>query len=346
MKFDYCIGNPPYQNQKGGTKNVDIWPDFVDETNKICNINCLIHPGKWVVPKKYMKKIQQNLLQSGLMKFKYYPNSNDIFNNVSIDGGISVTLFKHNYSGDIYFYIDDIYKGVFNSDVLLFSNEFEEECYTKVFNNIDIDNNMELYKFGVMTFSDGQYGFNKKENADKVHSSPLGLKEPIKVWASIGFGKGSSKYNWYWIEKSDLINPPEILFSTKKVMIDMKGNAIAHGKGNVINNIPIICDKNVTGDKVYWFFPNKIASKQASKQDRDLELIKSLFMTKTARYLMCITQKSLVVSGFENIPDYKELEKLLPENEVFTDEWFYKTFNFSDELINEIETRVSPKIDK
>ena len=69
-------------------------------------------------------------------------------------------------------------------------------------------------------------------------------------------------------------------------------------------------------------------------------------MTKTARFLMCILQRERLCMGFECIPDYLELAKLLPENELFTDEWFYKTFDFSKELINEIETRVSPKVDK
>jgi hypothetical protein len=55
---------------------------------------------------------------------------------------------------------------------------------------------------------------------------------------------------------------------------------------------------------------------------------------------------SLHVRGFENIPDYLELAKLLPEDELFTDKWFYKTFDFSKELIEDIETRVSPKVEK
>ena len=59
-----------------------------------------------------------------------------------------------------------------------------------------------------------------------------------------------------------------------------------------------------------------------------------------------ITQKTLLVRGFENIPDYLELAKLLPDNELFTDNWFYKTFDFSTKLINEIETHVSEKIEK
>ncbi len=337
MKFSYAIGNPPYQETKGGTRNVDIWPDFVKEANSITDTLCLIHPGKWVIPKKYMKAIQQKLIDDGLVTFNYFPTSSDVFNGVSIDGGISITLFKSNYNGDIHYSINGEDKGIFNPNEKMFSDNFEEEAYTKVF--AKIKGTMEPYKFGNMTFCDGQYGFDKSKHGNSVHETPDNLKEPIKVWASIGFGKGESKFKWYWMEKSDLINPPEILFSSRKVMLDMKGNAIAHGKGNVINNLPVICDRNVVGDKVYWFFPKH-------DTDRELQLIKSLFMTKTARYLMSITQKSLCVMGFENIPDYLELAKLLPKNELFTDEWFYKTFNFSKELISEIEKRVSEKVEK
>ena len=44
--------------------------------------------------------------------------------------------------------------------------------------------------------------------------------------------------------------------------------------------------------------------------------------------------------------DYIELAKLLPKDELFTDEWFYKAFDFSEGLINEIETRVSENVEK
>ena len=122
-------------------------------------------------------------------------------------------------------------------------------------------------------------------------------------------------------------------------MITSHGHSCAAVKGNVFNNNPQICDKYSTAVDVLWFYP-------AHDTDRELELIKSLFMTKTARLLMCIKQRDRYCMGFECIPDYLELAKLLPEDELFTDEWFYKTFDFSECLINEIETRVSPKVDK
>jgi len=338
MKFDYCIGNPPYQEQKGGTNNIDIWPKFLFETLKISNANCLVHPGRWIIPTKTFKKIHEEILNNGLYAFNYYPNSNEVFNGVSIDGGISVTLFKNNYVGDIKYFISGKDKGIYKDENKFFSNKYEEEIYNKVFKNIKT-NMLPYVKGNIGVLGSGEYGYINGDQINMLKESNIGMKEPIKIWASKTTGKGSAKYDWYYIEKDNLTFIPDYLFKSRKVMLDKKGHAIAHGKGNVINNIPQICDKNSTGHRVLFVYPK-------NDIDRELELIKSLFITKTVRYLMCITQKSLYVRGFENIPDYLELAKLLPEDKLFTDEWFYKTFDFSDELINDIETRVSEKIEK
>ena len=65
-------------------------------------------------------------------------------------------------------------------------------------------------------------------------------------------------------------------------------------------------------------------------------------MTKTARFLMSITQKDLYVRGFENIPDYTYFINSLKKG-LFTDEFFYKKFNFSKELIEYINSKISDK---
>ena len=337
MKFSYTIGNPPYQESKNGN-NHNIWPDFIKESTKIANKSCMIHPGRWAIkPKDNMKRVQNQLIDLGLKSFNLFPMSESCFNDVAIDGGISITLLENNYNGSITYKINNEDKGIYDDNKMIFSNSYQEEAYDKFFRNITT--NMMQYIIG----RPGKYGtdggYSKSLLADRLQITNKNLKEPIKIWASKGFGKGKSKYNWYFIEKDLLINPEPNIFKTRKVMLDSKGHAIAHGKGNVINNLPVICDRNATGNAVFFVIPK-------TESERELQLIKSLFMTKTARYLMCITQDSLHVRGFENMPDYLELAKLLPNDELFTDEWFYKTFDFSEGLINEIETRVSPKVDK
>ena len=182
------------------------------------------------------------------------------------------------------------------------------------------------------------YSFIKDENLDLLQENKENLTNPIRIWMSKIQGRGTSKFMWWYIDR-DNVKIEDFWLQSKKVMVDARGNALSHGKGNGFNNIPQICDKDMMGFSCYMIFPEV-------ERERDLLLIKSLFMTKTARFLMSITQTGLGVCGFENIPDYIELAKLLPEDELFTDEWFYKTFDFSEGLINEIETRVSPKVEK
>jgi len=338
MKFSYAIGNPPYQETKGGTNNIDIWPQFLFATTKLCDKVCLIHPGRWVVPTKTFQKRHDEIIHNGLKAFNYFPNSSDAFSGVSIDGGISITMFKKDYDGDINYYINGENKGKYIDENKFFSNKFEEEAFNKMFKSIK-DTMLPYVKGNIGVLGSGEYGYNNFSHMQFLKETNVEMKESIQIYASMTTGKGTAKYDWYWIEKEDLTDIPDYLFKTRKVMLDKKGHSIAHGKGNVINNLPQICNKLTTGHRVLFVYPK-------NDTDRELQLIKSLFMTKTVRYLMCITQKSLYVRGFENIPDYIELAKLLPEDQLFTDAWFYKTFNFSKELINEIETRVSPKVDK
>ena len=154
MKFDYCLGNPPYQETKGSTRNVNIWPDFIKETSKISNMQCLIHPGRWVIPKENDKKLQKELIEDYKLKqLKYYPNSGVCFPGIALDGGVSITLFDSNFKGTPTIYIENKFYGKYNIGELLFTTPFFEEAYKKVFANIDPDKNMQKYKFGASGFN-------------------------------------------------------------------------------------------------------------------------------------------------------------------------------------------------
>ena len=157
----------------------------------------------------------------------------------------------------------------------------------------------------------------------------------MRIWANMSHGKGS-RFGWHYIDIEVLDKIPAVLLNSRKVMLDKKGHAITSGKGNVINNIPQIVEKNeIASGDVLFALPEY-------DTDYDLDLIRSLFITKTARFLMTITQKDLYVRGFENIPDYAVFKEKLA-GELFTDDWFYKEYNFSQQLIDHIESTVSAK---
>lgn len=336
VKFTAVVGNPPYQEQKGGTKNIDIWQHFLFGALEVGELVSLIHPGRWVIPKTQMKKVHQEIIDRGLAKFWYYPNANNIFNNVEVDGGLTITLSKPGYVGDIDYYINDTLKGQFDSSVKFLSNEHEEE----IFNILNPEKcggaTMASRVVGnIGSLGGSEYGYSKTMHVKFLQDTPKGLVNPIRIWANSGSGKGS-RFGWHYID-SKVINPiPKAILESRKVMLDKKGHAIITGKGNVINNIPQIVDKDViaSGD-VLFIIPSK-------DTEYDLNLIKSMFMTKTVRFLMTITQKDLYVRGFENIPDYTFFAKQL-DGSLFTDEWFYDKYSFSPNLIAHIESSVSGK---
>ena len=337
MKFDYCISNPPYQETKGGTKNIDVWPSFIDAATQVADKTCMVHPGRWVVPKKQMQSVNTEMTENGLYHFDYYPNASELFGKVDIRGGITVTLFKNGYNGDISYNIDGKPAGVYKNDALFFSNKFETEVYRKIYDTIAPKVFMSSRMLGnVGSLGGSEFGYKKHGQIEKISDDATNMKNPIKIWANTGYGSGT-RFAWHYIERDALINPPDKLFRSRKVMIDKKGHSIDAGKsGNIIGNIPQIVGSNTTasGD-VFFFFPE-------NDTDYDLQLLKSMFMTRTIRFLMSIIQKDQYVRGFELIPDYTYFIPML-KGALFTDEFFYKTFDFSKELIKHIESCVSEK---
>ena len=340
MKFDYIVGNPPYQETKGGTKNIDIWPDFVKEANNVGDNVCLIHPARWVIPKKQMQATQDMIVNKGLKLFDYYSNASDIFNGVDLRGGVSITYFEKGYNKDIKYYNNGIYAGIYNKNDLFFSNDFEKEIYSKLFIPFKESKTIQDRIIGnVGSLGGSEFGYKKHGQMEFLSDNCDVMKNPVKIWANSGLGSGA-RFAWHYIEKEHLKNVPEILFSSRKVMIDKKGHSIDTGSsGNIIGNIPQIVPKESTasGDVFFVFPENDI--------DYELKLIKSMFLTKTVRFLMSIKQKDQYVRGFELVPDYTLFITLL-NGMLFTDEWFYKTFNFSEGLIDWIETHISAKTDK
>ncbi len=339
MKFTAVVGNPPYQEQKGGTKNIDIWPHFVFFANKIADNVAIIHPGRWVIPKKQMSKVRDEIVNSGLKMFDYYPDATKLFQTVAIDGGVTITIFQKNYKGKIKYSIEGKPYGYYEKNVRFLSNPFEEEIL-KCLSSLFIGNKTMQDRIvgNIGSLGGSEYGYSKTEHIGKLHKSPEKLSKPIKIWANSGKGKGT-RFSWYFIDEGMLNNIPKNIIATRKVMIDKKGHSIAGKSGNIFNNNPLIVDKKViaSGD-VLFVIPKH-------DTDYDLKLIKSLFMTKTVRFLMSITQKDLYVRGFDNIPDYTLFISKL-NGELFSDKWFYKNYKFSDRLIQHIESSVNAKNDQ
>lgn len=93
MKFDFIIGNPPYQEEQEGTSDNPIYYNFMDEIYDISDRVELITPARFLfnagkTPKSWNKK----MLSDEHLKVLYYePNSALVFPNKDIKGGVAVT---------------------------------------------------------------------------------------------------------------------------------------------------------------------------------------------------------------------------------------------------------------
>lgn len=96
MKFDFIIGNPPYQDETLGDNTTyapPIYNKFMDEAYRISDRVELIHPARFLfnagsTPKAWNKK----MLQDPHFKVIYYEvKSGKIFTNTDIQGGIVIS---------------------------------------------------------------------------------------------------------------------------------------------------------------------------------------------------------------------------------------------------------------
>lgn len=93
MKFDFCIGNPPYQETRENTSDRPIYNLFVDAAATISDRVELITPARFLfnagrTPKEWNKKMLGDPHFKVLM---FEQDSANVFSNTDIKGGVAIT---------------------------------------------------------------------------------------------------------------------------------------------------------------------------------------------------------------------------------------------------------------
>ena len=107
MKFDYVIGNPPYQEVDGGSgaSATPVYNKFIEET-KTLNPTAMsfIIPAKWYSGGKGLDKFREQMLNDKRMAVLVdYPNSLDVFPNVDVAGGVCYFVWAKSHEGKCYY---------------------------------------------------------------------------------------------------------------------------------------------------------------------------------------------------------------------------------------------------
>ena len=96
MRFDFAIGNPPYQAdiKKIGDRANPVYDTFIDEAYKIADCVELIHPARFLFNAGQTSKAwNEKMLNDEHFKvLQHEINSSTIFPNTDIKGGVAITI--------------------------------------------------------------------------------------------------------------------------------------------------------------------------------------------------------------------------------------------------------------
>ena len=104
MKFNACVGNPPYQEEGDNTRKAPIYHLFYESAFKLSDVVSMITPARFLfdagqTPKKWNEKM---LKDPHFRVVDYYDDSKDVFPSVDIKGGVAIAVRNQNeYFGAI-----------------------------------------------------------------------------------------------------------------------------------------------------------------------------------------------------------------------------------------------------
>lgn len=319
MKIDIIIGNPPYQsNNDGGNGNgaTAIYNQFVENSMHInTDIVYFIIPARWFTGGRGVDKFRDYMIYSKSVKnIVYYPNSKDIFNQLSIAGGVCCCMLDKRHNSD-------------NVE------------YTIIKNNNIIKSIRKMNEFDVFISDNMALSIIRKLKASEYMSS---------IVKSVGYYKISTNYNENYIGDNRLkvitssneieisedrvynkynINTYRVFLST--ITVEHAGEPDKDDMYKVFGRIGILEPMTVCSDSyiVIGEFDNRECAESL------ISYLKSKLVRFIVQQFMVgihITQKT-----FSNIP-------IIEFSHIYSDDDIYKIFGITTEEIKYIDSIIKP----
>lgn len=99
MKFDYAIGNPPYQqSSEQNHRQSPVYDKFMDAAYSVADCTELITPARFLFRAgQTAKEWNEKMLNDEHFKvLRYYSDSSEVFQNVDIKGGVAISIHDKN----------------------------------------------------------------------------------------------------------------------------------------------------------------------------------------------------------------------------------------------------------
>lgn len=345
-KFDVIIGNPPYQEEthgkktKNGQKRVkSIFQLFQLQAESITNdIVSLIYPGgRWIHQSgKGMAKFGLDQINDPhLQELTFYPNSDDVFQNVAIGDGLSVVVknMHKTVPGFKYIYI----KGnkvqsldLKNPGKQMMPLDPDDLSRTTLISDFVEKNHLKYLHESVL--SQKLFGIESsfvEDNPDKVKpfNSKFDTNKYIKLYANDKAGK-SGRATWFLANKNIVTKNKKYLSEWQVVV------SSANAGGQKRDNQLSIMDNHTV------FGRARVALK-SFKTEQEAINFKKYVSSYIIRYAFLMTDEALtsLAKWVPDVLDYSSNNKLIN----FDDDIDYqlcKLIGFNDNDFNYIKNRV------
>ncbi len=340
MKFDFCIGNPPYQDNTLGENETfapPVYNKFLDTAYDIADKVEMIHPARFLfnagsTPKDWNKK----MLNDKHLKVLYYEqDSSKVFTNTDIKGGIAITY--HDIKCEFgaikiftkYSELNDILHKVLAVDgfVSLSNIVVARTAYrlTDIMHKEHPEAINQLSKGHAYDMSTNifdrlpQIFFDEKPDDNHDYIKILGRENNERVYKFI---------------RRDYVNNVENFKYYKILVPQSNGNGTF---GEVIGGL-VIEEPNIANTETF------ISVGKFSMRS-EAEVTKKYISTKFARTLLGILK--VTQNGNKPVWKYIPLQDFTSSSDIDwsqsisdIDKQLYKKYNLSDEEINFIETNV------
>lgn len=337
MKFDFCIGNPPYQDETVGEQKQfapPVYDRFMDEAYKVSNAVLLIHPARFLFNAGgTAKEWNQKMLDDKHFKVLFHEqDSSKVFSNTDIKGGVAITYRNANKNfGSIgtYTAFPEL-----NSILLKIKNQVDFIPLNTIISNRG------LYRFSKKAYTDcptemakitdSRIGASAFERMPSMffEEKPKDNKEYVKFY---GLLKAKRVYRWL---RRDYFNPVDSL-NTYRVFIPAANGSGALGE---VLSTPVIGQPMIGHTETFMTIG-------AFETKREAEACYKYICSKFCRVMLGvlkITQHNSPEKwAYVPLPDFSAKSDIDWNVSIANiDRQLYKKYRLSAEEIEFIETHV------
>ncbi len=335
MKFDFVIGNPPYESVGENNQSKPVYNLFMDSAYEVGEVVELITPARFLsqagaTPKAWNRKI---LNSNNVKVLSYYDNSADVFSGVDIKGGVVITYFDKNSN--------------FEPIGVFIKNENLRGIFDKVKRTLSENIGDLVHSPDSFRFTDEMFVENPEliDRTDKAHLKAV-ASSVFDRYPEIFSDEKSEDKNIKIIGRK---NGERKSFYTKAIYLNNQGNlykwkvlvAGAIGTGTFGESLSdfIVAEPNTAHTQTF-------VSMGEFETKYEAESLVKYLKTKFARALLGImktTQNNQSKVVWSKIPlqDFTESSDIDWSASILNiDRQFYKKYGLSEEEINFIESKV------